>query len=166
MPAAPAGLLERSVRRDTAASLVARERRGAPAATIRYLSSLPADGSRLHLKFRASSCWKGSNKARYSQVRHYAPAFLDVLELRAAPAARSVLDAGDVLRAMQPVPHDDSCDTRFLCRFPEWPSGNRTIFKKMVKRRRCEKDASGKKRPVRLRGGHRDVRWKSAGTGG
>ena len=37
---------------------------------------------------------------RYATLRRYAPAFLDVLAMRAAPAAEDVLDAIDVLRAM------------------------------------------------------------------
>ncbi len=36
----------------------------------------------------------------YATLRRYAPAFLDVLKLRAAPAAKGVLDAIEVLRAM------------------------------------------------------------------
>ena len=36
----------------------------------------------------------------YSTVRRYAPEFLDVLQLRAAPAAQGVLDAIEVLRLM------------------------------------------------------------------
>jgi hypothetical protein len=36
----------------------------------------------------------------YTTLRRYAPKFLDVLELRAAPAAEGVLDAIEVLRAM------------------------------------------------------------------
>lgn len=36
----------------------------------------------------------------YATLRRYAPAFLDVLKLRAAPAAKDVLDAIEVLRAM------------------------------------------------------------------
>ena len=36
----------------------------------------------------------------YATLRRYAPAFLDVLKLRAAPAAKRVLDAIDVLRGM------------------------------------------------------------------
>ncbi|MHB1180412.1 MAG: Tn3 family transposase [Sulfuricella sp.] len=36
----------------------------------------------------------------YATLRRYAPAFLDVLKLRAAPAAKNVLDAIDVLRGM------------------------------------------------------------------
>jgi hypothetical protein len=38
----------------------------------------------------------------YATLRRYAPAFLDVLKLRAAPAAKDVLDAIEVLRAMNP----------------------------------------------------------------
>ena len=36
----------------------------------------------------------------YATLRRYAPQFLDVLKLRAAPAAKGVLDAIDVLRGM------------------------------------------------------------------
>jgi TnpA family transposase len=36
----------------------------------------------------------------YATLRRYAPAFLDVLKLRSAPAAKDVLDAIEVLRAM------------------------------------------------------------------
>jgi len=36
----------------------------------------------------------------YSMLRRYAPAFLDVLKLKAAPAAQYVLNAIDVLRSM------------------------------------------------------------------
>ena len=36
----------------------------------------------------------------YATLRRYAPQFLDVLKLRAAPAAKGVLDAIDVLRDM------------------------------------------------------------------
>lgn len=36
----------------------------------------------------------------YATLRRYAPAFLDVLKLRAAPAAKAVFDAIDVLRTM------------------------------------------------------------------
>ena len=36
----------------------------------------------------------------YATLRRYAPAFLDVLKLRAAPAAKDVLDAIEVLRGM------------------------------------------------------------------
>ncbi|TVT54828.1 MAG: Tn3 family transposase [Azoarcus sp. PHD] len=36
----------------------------------------------------------------YATLRRYAPAFLDVLKLRAAPAAKDVLDAVEVLRSM------------------------------------------------------------------
>ena len=35
---------------------------------------------------------------RYSQVRRYAPVFLEVLQMRATPAARDILDAVEVLR--------------------------------------------------------------------
>lgn len=37
---------------------------------------------------------------QYSTLRRYTPEFLDVLKLRAAPAAKDVLDAIDVLRKM------------------------------------------------------------------
>jgi hypothetical protein len=36
----------------------------------------------------------------YATLRRYAPEFLDVLKLRAAPAAKDVLDAIEVLRSM------------------------------------------------------------------
>jgi len=36
----------------------------------------------------------------YATLRRYAPHFLDVLKLRAAPAAKGVLDAIEVLRGM------------------------------------------------------------------
>lgn len=36
----------------------------------------------------------------YTQVRRYAPAFLDALPMKAAPAARDILDAVDVLKAL------------------------------------------------------------------
>jgi hypothetical protein len=36
----------------------------------------------------------------YATLRRYAPQFLDVLKLRAAPAAKGVLDAIEVLRGM------------------------------------------------------------------
>lgn len=38
--------------------------------------------------------------ASYATLRRYAPEFLDVLKLRAAPAAKDVLDAIEVLRSM------------------------------------------------------------------
>ena len=37
---------------------------------------------------------------RYAQVRRYAPAFLDVLQMRAAPAARDILDAVKMLKSL------------------------------------------------------------------
>jgi TnpA family transposase len=37
---------------------------------------------------------------RYAQVRRYAPAFLDALQMTAAPAARSILDAVSVLKSL------------------------------------------------------------------
>jgi hypothetical protein len=37
---------------------------------------------------------------RYSQVRRYAPAFLDALQMTAAPAAREILDAVGVLKTL------------------------------------------------------------------
>lgn len=37
---------------------------------------------------------------QYATLRRYAPAFLDVLELRAAPAAKDILDAIEVLRGL------------------------------------------------------------------
>jgi hypothetical protein len=37
---------------------------------------------------------------RYTQLRRYAPAFLDALQMKAAPAAREILDAVEVLRTL------------------------------------------------------------------
>jgi len=36
----------------------------------------------------------------YATLRRYAPAFLDALKLRAAPTAKDMIDAIDVLRTM------------------------------------------------------------------
>ncbi|EOE3994866.1 Tn3 family transposase, partial [Klebsiella pneumoniae] len=59
----------------------------------------------------------------YATLRRYAPEFLDVLKLRAAPAAKDVLDAIEVLRSMnsdnaRKVPTD--APTEFIKPKPRW----------------------------------------------